>query len=502
MGWANKLIGWASGNGAEVNTSGELKTLVDSTRSSVRVFQENDPGLATGTPYLVSAEVDDDFRLRVSNDMILDEEELAYTAQNFTKHYMAATTYVPTFTLLGFNTNPSSLLTAGAAVVYKTYKTFSMWGTETVAIDIEGAFSWVSGAAIPANIVIELGGGLTSNTTPYDIFDGVYIRGNNSGVYGVIRNNSNSDTAASTVFKDYTGITWVPVNGRKYQFILYISTRSVEFWVNDPVATEIWLAADLATPAGFGMPIASPAFNMFARQYQASAPAVAASFQLSRYNVRRGGTNIGTTLNVLAARAGESIYSPGTLTTTANQAVATGSITRPAAAAPANATALVTSASAIVLETPTTAAGTDVILMAFQAPALPTAVATTFAPNRRLRIDAINIASAVQAVLTGGPQAKMFYLAYGSTAVSLAGVAADTVTTKAYRRVQLPIVQAYAAAAAAGSIPSGNASISFVMQTPIYVNPGEFVALVCHNLGTAVTLGTIQHAISFDLSWE
>jgi hypothetical protein len=141
--------------------------------------------------------------------------------------------------------------------------------------------------------------------------------------------------------------------------------------------------------------------------------------------------------------------------------------------------------------------------MAYQNPALPTAVGATYAANRRLRIDAVNIASAVQTVFAGGPITKMFYLAYGSTSVSLAGVAADTVVTKAYRRIQLPIVQAYAATSGAGTIPSGNPSISYALQTPIFLNPGEFVALVCHNLiGTAVTTGTIQHAISFDISWE
>jgi len=221
---------------------------------------------------------------------------------------------------------------------------------------MEVSVSWASGATIPAPGVVEFGFGLSANTTPYDLFDGVYFRMNNSGAYGIIRNNSATDTAVSGLFKDTTGATWVPVNGRKYQFIVYLSTRSVEFWVNDPVTDIIWLASELMTPAGYGAPTASPALNVFCRQYQVTAPAVSYTMQVSRYSVRRGGTNIGTTLNVLAARAEESILSPGTLTTTANQAVATGSITRPAAAAPANATALVTSLSGIALETPTGAA--------------------------------------------------------------------------------------------------------------------------------------------------
>lgn len=506
------IRGATSGTGAEVGTGGYLKIApeLDTVNNQaniggVRVFFENDAGQGTGTPYLMAPEVDDDFRLRVSNDIILDEEDMTYTTQNFTKHRMDATTYVPTWTATGFNTNPSSLNTAAAATVLRTYKTFTVEGTETLALDVEVSWSYASGSSIPVNSVFETGFGLLSTTTPFDCFDGVYFRLSSAGVYGVIRNNSGTDTQISNVVNDWTGTNtpWVPVSGRKYQIIIYLMTRTVEFWICDPVNDMTWLAVEMNTPPGYGSPIASPATQVFFRQSQPTAPTIASSMQVARYNVRRGGTNISTTLNVLASRAGESSLSWGTLTTTANQAIGTGSITRPTAAAPSNTAALVTSLSAIVLETPTGAAGTDTILMAYQCPALPTATGATYAQNRRLRIDGVNIASAVQTVFAGGPIAKHFYLAYGSTSVSLAGVAADTVTTKAYRRVQLPIAQAYGATAAAGTLPTGDYSKQVTFQTPIFINPGEFVALVCHNLiGTAVTTGTIQHAISFDYSWE
>jgi hypothetical protein len=502
MGWANKLIGWASGNGAEVNTSGELKTLVDSTRSSIRMFSENDAGGALGTPYLLSPEVDDDFRLRVSNDLILDEEDLTYTTQNFTKHRMDATTFVPSFTTLGWSSNPTNLLTTGAVAVLRTWKTFSMEGTETVALDMEGAITYASGATIPANQTMEVGFALLAITTPFDTFDTLMFRFNSSGVYGVLRNNSNTDVAISPAFNDYLGVAWVPVSGRRYQWITYLTVREAEYWVADPVTGQIWLAGSVDVPPGYGSPTGSQALNVFARHAISGTTTIAATLNVARYNVRRGGSNISTTLNMLSARSGESILSPGTLTTTANQAITTGSITRPAAAVPTNTTALLTSLSGMILETATLAVGTDGILMAYQCPALPTAVAATFAPNRRLRIDAVNIASSIQTALTGGGFSKHYYLAIGSTALSLAGVAADTVTTKAYRRIQLPIVQSYAAAAAAGTLPGGNSSISYALQTAVFINPGEFVALVTYHLGTVATVGVIQHAANFDFSWE
>jgi hypothetical protein len=435
---------------------------------------------------------------------MLDEEDITYSTQNFSKHYMATNLYVPTFSTSGFSTNPSNVLTLAAASVIKTYKTFSMEGTETLSLDLEGAFSWQSGGTIPNNTIIEFGFGLTANTTPFDCFDGAYLRATNAGVVGVLRNNSSTDTTTSGVFNDYTGAAWVPVNGRKYQFIIYLMTRSVEFWVNDPVADSIWLAAEIGTPAGYGAPIASQAVPVWLRQYQATAPTIGAQFTLSRYNVRRGGTNISTTLNVLSNRAGESIWQPGNLIVSArgtqSQALTSGSITRPAAAVPTNAGPGINGLGCIYVETGTLAIGTDAILMSFQAPALPTATGATYEQNRRLRIDGVSIASGVTVAFATGGFQKHFYLAYGSTSVSLAGVATDTATTKAYRRLHLPIVQYYTATHAPGA-PNGAATY-YAFQTPVFVNPGEWVALATYHQGTVGTTGVITHAIQLDAAWE
>jgi hypothetical protein len=501
-----RIEGNTSGNVAEVDTANNLKvatSLVPANMGGTRIFCENDPGKATGTPYLVSPEVDDDFRLRVSNDIVLDEEDLTYSAQNFNKHRLDLTTFTGGFTTAGFNTNSGNTFTAGSATVLRTYKTFSMEGTETLALDIEGSINYASGVAVPANQTLEFGFGLLSTTTPFDCFDGVYFRANSTGVIGVLRNNSMSDVAWSASFSDWTGTTWVPANGRKYQFIVYLMPRSVEFWVNDAVSDQIWLAAEIMTPSGYGAPIASQATNMFVRHAVSGTSTISASFTLSRYNVRRGGTNISTTLNVLNARSGESINSPGTLTTTLNQAITTTGITRPAAAVPNSSTSTLTSLGGIYVETGTLALGTDAILMSYQVPALPTTTGATYAPNRRLRIDGVSIASGVTtAFVTGGFQ-KHFFIAYGGTALPVisTGGSTDTVTTKAYRRIMLPIVQYYTATHAPGATNSSSMTY-FALQTPIYVNPGEFVVLGTFHQGVVGTVGVITHALQFDFSWE
>lgn len=503
-----RIEGNTSGNVAEVDVNNNLNVVLSNTPASIggiRNFSENDPGLATGTPYLLSPETDDDYRLRTANDVFFDEEDFTYAAQNFTKHRLDATTMTAGWAATGVTLNSGNSVAANVNIVIRTYKTFAVVGTETVALDAEVAWTWASGVAMPVNAVHEIGFGLLATATPFDVFDGVYMRYTSAGVFGVIRNNSATDTALSAAFKDYTGAQWAPVNARKYQIIIYLMARSVEFWISDPVADQLWLAVEISTPAGYGTPIASPATNFFVRQAQTTAPTISSSTVLARYNVRRGGGNISTTLNVFAARAEESTLSPGTLTTTANQTITTGSITRPTAAAPTNTTSALlagTTLSAMLLELGTLAVGTDGILMNYQVPALPTATGASYAQNRRLRIDGINIASSVQTAFATGGFSKHFYLAWGSTSLSLAGVTADTATTKAYRRMMLPIVQAYTATQAAGTLPAGDYSKQVVFQTPIYVNPGEFIVLVTYHLGTAGTTGVLNHCVSFDYSWE
>ena len=511
-----RIEGNVSGNVVEVAGTNQLKIIPETNATTnaaniggVRVYSENDQGLAAGmgtvTPYLQSVEVSDEYRQRTELDILLDEENIAYTAQNFTKTAMYATTYVPAWSAQGFSTNPTSLLTAGAAVLFKTYKTYAVNGTETTSLDMEVSFTYASGAQLPTNTVAEIGFGVSAITTPYDFFDGVYIRLTPSGMYLVNRNNSSTDTVVSSAFlaPDSTGTTvWQPVSGRKYQIIIYAMTRMTECWISDPVLGLTWLASEVNTPAGYSQPTASSSLPVAVRQYQATAPTVASTVIVGRWSVRRGGTTIASGLGETMARIGENINSPGTLTTTANQTITTGSITRPAAAVPTNTTALVTSLSGIVLETNTLAIGTDGILMAYQNPALPTTTGTTYLPARRLRIDGVRIASSVQTVFVSTLYSKYFYIAYGSTSVSLAGVAADTVTTKAYRRVMLDLVQSYPATAAVGSIPSQNGSSYMQFKNPLFVNPGEFVALCTYDIGVVPTSGVIQHAISFDYSWE
>ena len=75
------------------------------------IFSENDPGTKTGTRYTLSPETNDDYRLRIENTNVLDEETFNYTAQNTGKHQYQNTTQTITLSAAGVLTNATGITT-------------------------------------------------------------------------------------------------------------------------------------------------------------------------------------------------------------------------------------------------------------------------------------------------------------------------------------------------------------------------------------------------------
>lgn len=98
-------------------------------------------------------------------------------------------------------------------------------------------------------------------------------------------------------------------------------------------------------------------------------------------------------------------------------------------------------------------------------------------------------------MLTGGGYVAQWSLAFGHTAVSLA--TAEAAATKASRRIPLG-VQAVTAAAAASTVL---ATVSQRFDSPIIVNPGEFLQTVKKKVGTAPSAGVVAHIVTFDYGW-
>jgi hypothetical protein len=148
--------------------------------------------------------------------------------------------------------------------------------------------------------------------------------------------------------------------------------------------------------------------------------------------------------------------------------------------------------------TPTLAANTDGLLSSYQNPA-----GTVNQTPRTMYITGVRIQSVVSSTLTGGPCIMLYSLAYGHTAVSLGtGESASfaTGTTKAPRRIALGI-EVIAANGAAGAV-SSTPPVYMAFNSPVVVNPGEFVAIAAKNIGTVTSSGTITTLVTYDGYFE
>ena len=476
---------------AEVNAANQLKIIPETdvianpgNIGGVRNFSENDQGFATGVVSLASPETDVDYRVRVSQDAILDEEVFNYTAQNTGKHNLLATTMAAAWTAGAFTTNSASITTTTAGVQLSTYATFPAIGTTTLSADIEIGFS----AQPQTNTFVEFGVGLPGAQTTAPT-DGVFIRLSSAGLQGIA---SFSGSETSTGVFPATGGTgvWVYQNSKRYQFIIYCSTTEAEFWVNDGTGA-IKLGA-IPLPAGQSRMNAAGSVPFFIK-HRITGGAAGGVLQSTAgaYNVRLGGVNFAQLMSSVGNRVHGSYQglSGGTMGSLANYA----NSANPTAAVPTNTTAALGSGlGGQFWETDTLAVTTDGIIMSFQVPA----ASATFS-SRRLVIRGFSLYSFVQTALTGGGYVAQWSLAFGHTAVSLA--TAEAATTKAPRRIPLG-VQAVAAGAVASTV------LAIVEQdfgdAPIFVNPGEFVQLVKKKVGTAPSAGVIAHVVTLVYGWE
>lgn len=478
MSFVQKLIGWTSGNGAEVDATNRLKVNLalgdtPAEMGGVRFFSENDTGDITGEAKLLSPETDDDYRLRTSADTLLDSEVYNYTAQNTGKHMSAAATMTNAWNAAGMQTNASGITTTTTGVSHGTWAMFPLFGATETYFEFEGSFD----AQPTTNTIIDFGGYLRGAANPYAPTDGVYFRLTSAGLKGVINNNGTETDVAFT-----TPFTYA--NNEKHQFIVVVSQRKVEFWIDNA------LYGSTETPVGQGQPFMSAAVPVSWRHAIVGGAAGAVlKFTLNSYSVSLGGPLFADTLGDIGNRMLGSYQglSGGTMGSLANYA----NSANPTAAVPTNTTAaLGVGLGGQFWETDTLAVTTDGIIASYQVPA-----GTANVQGRRLRLNGVTIDSYVQTALTGGGYIAQWSLAFGHTAVSLA--TAEAVAAKAPRRVPLGVQTVASGAVALTQL----SRVQQVFQNPIYVNPGEFIAFVKKKVGTAPSAGVVAHVITPDYSW-
>lgn len=485
---STKIQGGSSTAGlANVTTDYALKTTLErdvdanpNNVSAVKLYSENDSGLSTGTPFLLSPETDDDYRLRVAADNILDLETFNYTAQNTGKHTYSNTTLTASWSTAGLTTNSGSVTTTSTGLTFGTYAEFPMIGTTSLYAEFEASLS----ATLTTNFVIDFGLFRRGTSTAYAPTDGVYFRVNASGFQGVINYNGSETTTAVFPFTH-------TVN-KKYQFIIVITEREVDFWIDNV------LYGTIITPVGQGQPFMSSTLPASIRHAHTGTTGAAIQLILNDYTISNGGALFSRTFGelgnaTLGSYQGLSGGTMGSLSTYTNSS-------NPTAAVPSNTALTANLPSGLggqAWETFTTglAANTDGILMSYQVPA-----GTVSVQGKRLKISGVKMSAFVQTALTGGGFNSIFTLAFGHTAVSLATT--EAATTKARRIVLLPeLTQTVASGATALTLISQNSTVS-MFQEPIYVNPGEFVAFCVKHIGTVSTAGVIAYGIQYIYSWE
>jgi hypothetical protein len=496
----SKIVGNSTGNGAEVTAANYLKTIGETNSltsaaniGGVRVFGESDMGYATGVPYLLSAEVDADYRTRVSQDIMLDDENFNYTAQNTGKHTYLTTTMVNAWTAGLMTTNSGSITTTTTGTVFQTYAFFPITGTQTLSNDCELAFS----AQPQTNTFVEFGFMLPS-TVAVAPTDGVFFRLNASGLQGIA--SFNGAETSTGIFPSAAGAgTWAYTNDKRYQFIVYASATEAHFWVNDGILGAYKLGS-IPLPAGQGRICMSSALPFALKQrITGGAGGGVIQAKLNAYSVRIGGSNMTTAIStagnrMLGSYQGQSGGTMGTLARVGT--ITTGNEANVSAAVPTTTTAALGSGlGGTFWETATLAVNTDGIIASYQVPA-----GTANLPGRRLVLRGMYLTSYIQTAITGGPFTAEWFLAFGHTAVSLG--TAEAAATKAPRRIALPFTQQIVVTQAVQTAVAQGVMFCDFGDAPVFVNPGEFVALCTRHIGTAGTAGTIVHRWTPVFGWE
>lgn len=502
MSWLFKILGASGANQAEVTTANRLKVDLETDSatnaaqvSAIKVFCENDDGTISTQIDLRSGEVDDDYRARVAHDTLLDYDSFRYTAQNTGKHSFTFTTLAATITAAGITTNSGSVTTTTTGLTFGTHAMFPIHPTQTTVLETSVVFS----AQPVANVILDFGSFQRGASTAFAPLDGVYFRLNSSGLLGVINHNGTEVVTSAFPFA-YTA----NVN---YRFLIQFSNVRTTFWV--AVGKDMIRLGSIVTPVGLQMPCMSQALPWSFR-HAIVGGAAGGVFQaiFTDYKVSTRGTLYGDTLGSVQSRILGSYQgiSGNTMGQLIAGTVTSGTLVKPTAAIPAN-TSLVAnlpnSLGGRIYEQLTSglAANVDGIFASFTVPAGSSTV-----QGRRLKVTGITLSGAVTTVVVGGPALTEWYIAFGHTADSMATTdtaSMATATTKAPRRFMLPKLTTYMIAAQAAGTLLTQPEYETIFIEPIYVNPGERIALVGNKtITTAITSGVLSFTYQFVYTWE
>ncbi len=453
---------------------------------AITIWSENDSGTYTNERYIYSPETDEDYRLRIGIESIMDWERFNYTAQNTGKFTYSTSTMTTTWGVGGMTLNGGSSIASNVGAVFQSRAEYELYDSAMTYMSFEGYFT----AQPQANQIIDFGLFRVGGANQYIPSDGIYFRLTSDGLKGVCNYNT-----VETLVSPVNAFTYT--NNQNLNFIIGVNNQSVQFWVNNEFLGEIH------TPSGQGTPTLSSTLPIAIRMANTGAVVSVQQFVVATYSLMYGGIPMNRTssLQNQAALGSYQGLSGGTMGQLIAGTVTTGTLVKPTAAVPVNtslAANLPNNLGGRAYEALTSgiAVNTDGILASYTVPAGTTAV-----KGKRLIVYGLKLSAIVQTVLTGGGYNTEFYIAFGHTADSLQTT--ESATGKAPRRVMCPsLTQALTSGQAANTLVSQQATYEDFSAAPIIVNPGERLQIVLNKTGTVATAGVIAYTYQFIYTWE
>jgi hypothetical protein len=479
MSFLQKIIGYASGNGLEVDSNNRAKVNLPTTKADAgyaaltSVVHDGLTGQAA--PIVRNLEVSINKRLRVGLDNLWFQDRFSYAAQWTAVWKSTLTTMTVTHVPAGFIAlNGGGSVAAAAVANYETRKRFPCYNGAGLALELIALWNQPP----QTGNMIEFG--LFQAATTAAPLDGILFRLTSAGVLNGVTNFSGSETLVD--------LGTVPSEDEAHSFGIRVEQESTIFLIDGVVRGSI------TTPPGQN----GPANNMYQpihfRNYNSGATSLAQQFQVGEVRVFM--RDVGD-----ARPFGQSMAGMGGMgcqghagATQGSTALYTNSMAIGAGAAATNTTAALGSGLGGQFGLlPTLTAGSDGIISSYLVPA-----GTALIPGESLVITGVWIDAKVLVILAGGPLYFAMSLAIGGDAVTLAQ--SEAAATKAHRRIPLGFLS-FPVTAAVGTKPDeGRIFVPFA--SPLVVNPGEYVQVVAKNMGTVTTTGQVVFLIGFDSHWE
>ena len=454
---------------------------------AVRSFSENDPGLRTGNVYLKSAEVSQDYRIRVGMDTVLFSHTFNASTQNtgLWKHLFTTMTMTQSAGFLNVNAAGTSTVVGNSALL-QTWRYFPLVGTAPLCIEFTGNITMLP----TVNEVFICGLGVA--TAAANPVDGCWLELTTGGLNGCIRYNGGTVDKKALI----PNIADIPVDSNA-KYAIIIGEREVEYWLNDEHLGSQTIAV------GQGQIFLSTTLPLFIQKYNnalvGSSPNMIVRISDVTVTLMDIATNKTWSAQMASSGLGLQTLDGGVFTNGAQQVQWSNTIL-PTAASPTNTTAALGAFLAGIFQMNAAAtSATDIIISSYQNPLGNVNQTGRVMHIRGIQVDLVNAGAANSGTV---PTTIALALAWGSTAASLAvteSASFATNTTKVRRPQPIGVIGLPVGAV----VGQQGTSVQFDFEAPIIVNPGEFVGVMGKILSGAATASQVlQFVISPNLYHE